>query len=145
MPNNRITSNNNNTGIIYTTNGGENIEVFIDNFDPRMTDSSDPNFHNYNEVSNILHSEYVADKSIIEKNFREEPVPTFGITSSNQPVSTGDVSFAVPVGYVTHYVVEGPSGQSIIVNVTNAGQHSLHPGVVVRELYYDQNGKAFMA
>ncbi len=136
----QVRANNNNTGIIYKTRSGDEVEIPIGTFDPRMTDSNHPNYHEYNETSDIPGSEDVTDKSIIERNFLEEPAPTFGLYNRDEPVTTGSESFGVPVGMVTHVVVTGPNGETIIVNVTKAGEHLLHPGIIVRELYEDENG-----
>ena len=138
----RIRANDTNTGIIYITHSGDEIEIPIENFDPEMTNTNDPDYHNYDETSNIPGSENVNDQSIIERNFLEEPAPTFGLWDTGIPVSNGDISFGVPVGNVTHYVTNGPNGEVIIVNVTNENEHFLDPGIVVRELYQDSNGQS---
>ncbi len=139
----RIRANADNTGIIYITHDGNEIEIPISAFNPKITDINDPNYHNYNETSNIPGSQYIHDKSIIDRNFREEPAPTFGLWGADKPVNTGDESYAFPVGTVTHYLATGPNGESIVVNVTK-NSHLLAPGIVVRELYYDDAGFAYI-
>ena len=133
---NRITANASNTGIIYKTQDGRNIEILINNFDPSYVDSTHSDYHNYDETSTIFQSEYVSDTSIIVENFFEEPAPSFGIENKSIPVTTGSQSTVPLIGTVTHYVVPG---ENIIVNVTNPG-HLLHPGIVVRELYSESSG-----
>lgn len=119
----RIRNNATNDGVVYTTQDNREINIKIDNYNSSYADTGHENYHQYTESSEIFQSDTIADKIIIERNFREEPAPTFGLINNTKPIENGDVSSIAVLGSVKHYIVES---ENIIVNVTENG-HRLAP------------------
>ncbi len=65
----RIRANDSNTGIIYTTHDGQEVEILINDFDDNMVDSSQADYHSYDHPSYIFGSETIQDSTIIKRNF----------------------------------------------------------------------------
>lgn len=98
-----------------------------------LFDENHPKFHSYNVSNSCSKGGAGCTLDNIANNLLINPAPS--LLSQSTPVKTGDVSYALPVGSVTHVV--DPMTKAVI-NITKK-THLLDPGIVKRWTTEDAN------
>ena len=96
-------------------------------------DESHPSFHHYYGSNSCTKGVAGCSYENAKAGLLRYPAPG---GTGEEPITNGQISFAMPVGSVRHAVIDGDSQ---VVNITLPCRHSLHPGIVRRWVTQDAN------